>query len=52
MTRVSIASLAATSPRWFKAGFLILIASAIPVFFLLIWLMSRSKAKNKSRSDK
>jgi hypothetical protein len=43
----------ATSPTWFKAVFLILIALAIPGFFVLMWLMSRSqKHKKKAPSEK
>jgi len=45
--------LGAISPPWFKAVFLILIALAIPGFFVLIWLMSRSqKHKKKMPSEK
>jgi hypothetical protein len=44
--------LGATSPPWFKALFLILIVLAIPGFFAVMWLMSRShKDKKKSRLD-
>jgi hypothetical protein len=44
---------AATSPPWFKAIFLILVALVIPGFFVLIWLMSRSRRnKRKPQSDK
>jgi len=45
--------LAATSPPFFKAVFLILIALVIPAFFVVMWLMSRRhKDKRKSRSEK
>jgi hypothetical protein len=45
--------LGATSPPWFKAIFLIVIALAIPGFFVLMWLMSRRKGnKRNSQSDK
>jgi hypothetical protein len=45
--------LGATSPPWFKAFFLIVVALAIPGFFVVMWLMSRShKDRKKSRSDK
>jgi hypothetical protein len=43
----------ATSPRFFKAGFLILLALVIPGFFALMWLMSRRhKEKKKAPPDK
>lgn len=49
----AISFFAATAPRGFKVSFLILIALAIPGFFLLMWLMSRAhKAKKKPESDK
>jgi len=45
--------LGATSPPWFKALFLILVALVIPGFFVVMWLMSRRhKERNKSRSEK
>jgi hypothetical protein len=45
--------LGVTSPPFFKAVFLILIALAIPGFFVLTWLMSRRhKDKKKSPPDK
>lgn len=45
--------LAAAAPRGFKVVFLILIALVIPVFFLLMWLMSRAqKSKKNQDSDK
>jgi len=48
-----IVSLAATAPPFFKTIFLILVALVIPGFFVLMWLMSRSrKEKKKSPSDK
>jgi hypothetical protein len=45
--------LGATSPPFFKAVFLILIALVIPAFFVVIWLMSRrNKDKKKAPSQK
>jgi uncharacterized BrkB/YihY/UPF0761 family membrane protein len=41
----------ATSPRFFKAGFLILLALVIPGFFVLMWFMSRRR-KKKAPPDK
>jgi hypothetical protein len=45
--------LGATSPGFFKAGFLSLLALVIPGFFVLMWLMSRShKDKKNAPPDK
>jgi hypothetical protein len=45
--------LGATSPPWFKALFLIVVALAIPGFFVVMWLMSRRHRNGKkSRSEK
>ena len=45
--------LAATSPPFFKAVFLILITLVIPGFFVAMWLMSRrQKDKKKSLLDR
>jgi hypothetical protein len=45
--------LGAASPPWFKALFLIVVALVIPGFFVVMWLMSRSrKNKEKQQSDK
>jgi hypothetical protein len=50
---VLIPWLGATSPTWFKALFLILVALVIPGFFVVMWLMSRrQKHKKNAPPDK
>jgi hypothetical protein len=52
MSLVSIECLAATSPPFFKAIFLTVVALVIPGFFVAMWLMSHRHKQKKSEIDK
>src|SRR5260370_32836933 len=40
-------TLSVTSPPFFNPAFLAIVALAIPAFFLVMWMMSRSHSKKK-----